>query len=52
MVIAGDTARQATSDEVKILRQESRNPMEALAEATLENRLIKKSTNGIGGTDE
>jgi transposase len=41
--LAGDTAREATSDEVKSLRAESRQLKEALAEATLENRLLKKS---------
>jgi transposase len=41
--LAGDTAREATSDEVKELRAEARQLKEALAEATLENRLLKKS---------
>lgn len=41
--LAGDTAREATSDEVKTLRAEARQLKEALAEATLENRLLKKS---------
>lgn len=41
--LAGDTARAATSDEVKTLRAEARQLKEALAEATLENRLLKKS---------
>src|SRR5580765_3983781 len=41
--LAGDTAREATSDEVKGLRAEARQLKEALAEATLENRLLKKS---------
>src|SRR6201993_5398679 len=41
--LAGDTAREATSDEVKTLRTEARQLKEALAEATLENRLLKKS---------
>src|SRR5262252_10641180 len=41
--LAGDTAREATSDEVKELRTEARQLKEALAEATLENRLLKKS---------
>ena len=41
--LAGDTAREATSDEVKGLRAEARQLKEALAEATLENRLPKKS---------
>jgi transposase len=41
--LAGDTAREASSDEVKQLRAEARQLKEALAEATLENRLLKKS---------
>jgi transposase len=41
--LAGDTAREATSDEVKSLRAEARQLKEALAEATLETRLLKKS---------
>ena len=41
--LAGDTAREATSDEVKNLRAEARQLKEALAEVTLENRLLKKS---------
>ena len=45
--LAGDTAREATSDEVKALLAEARQLKEALAEATLENRLLKKSV--IGG---
>ena len=35
--LAGDTAREATSDEVKTLRAEARQLKEALAEVTLEN---------------
>ena len=50
--LAGDTARQATSDEVKVLRKEARDLKEALAETTLENRLLKKSVNGTGGDQE
>jgi len=41
--LAGDTAREASSDEVKQLRTEARQLKEALAEVTLENRLLKKS---------
>ncbi|HEV7447710.1 MAG TPA: IS3 family transposase [Steroidobacteraceae bacterium] len=48
--LAGDTAREATSDEVKSLRAEARQLKEALAEATLENRLLKKKRDrGWGG---
>lgn len=41
--LSGDVAREATSDEVKGLRAEARQLKEALAEVTLENRLLKKS---------
>ena len=46
--LAGDTAREATSDEVKGLRSESRQLKEILAETLLENRLLKKSVLGDG----
>ena len=49
--LAGDTARQATSNEVKSLRAEARDLKEALAEQMLENRLLKKSMIGDGGDD-
>ena len=49
--LAGDTARQATSDEVKALRAEARDLKEALAEQMLENRLLKKSMLADGGDD-
>ena len=50
--LAGDTARQATSPEVKELRSESAALKEGGAELTLENRLLKKSMIGDGGGDE
>ena len=50
--LAGDTARQATSNEVKSLRAEARDLKEALAEQILENRLLKKSMVGDGGDEE
>jgi transposase len=40
--LAGDTAREATSDEVKGLRTEAQQLKELLAEVLLENRLLKK----------
>ena len=46
--LAGDTARQATSPEVKELRSESAALKEVVAELTLENRLLKKSMIGDG----
>ena len=48
--LSGDTAREATSDEVKDLRQEALGLKEAVAELLLENRLLKKSVLGDGGT--
>ena len=50
--LAGDTARQATSNEVKSLRGEARDLKEALAEQMLENRLLKKSMTGHGDEQE
>jgi transposase len=46
--LAGDTARAATSDEVKELRQEASALKEVVADLMLENRLLKKSTIGAG----
>ena len=46
--LAGDTARQATSDEVKELRREAGALKEVVADLTLENRLLKKSMIGDG----
>ena len=39
----GHTAREATSQEVKMLRAEARALKDALAEKVLENRLLKKA---------
>jgi len=46
--LAGDTARAATSDEVKDLRREAGALKEVVADLTLENRLLKKSMTGDG----
>jgi transposase len=46
--LAGDTARAATSDEVKDLRREASALKEVVADLTLENRLLKKSMSGDG----
>jgi transposase-like protein len=46
--LAGDTARAATIDEVKALRQEARALKEVVAEQTLELRLLEKSMSGAG----
>ena len=50
--LSGDTARQATSPEVKDLRSESLALKECVADLTLENRLLKKSMTGNGGYEE
>ena len=49
--LAGDTVREATTDEVKGLRDESLSLKVALAELMLENRLLKKSMIGDGEDD-
>jgi len=48
--LAGDTARAATTDEVRDLRRESSALKECVADLTLENRLLKKSMTA-GGED-
>ena len=49
--LAGDTARAATSTEVKDLRRESRDLKEVVAEQALELRLLKKSMVADGDDD-
>ena len=46
--LAGDTVREATSDEVKQLRADSSALKEILGELLMENRLLKKSMLGDG----
>ena len=46
--LAGDTSREATSDEVKELKAEARQLKETLAEVLIENRVLKKSVLGDG----
>ena len=46
--LAGDTAREANSGEVKDLRREARDLKEGVAEQALELRLLKKSMIGDG----
>ena len=41
--LAGDTAREATSEEVRTLRREAGALKEVVADLTLENRLLKKA---------
>ena len=50
--LAGDTAREATSDEVRHLRREALALKEAIADLTLDNRLLKKSMIADGGDEE
>ena len=50
--LAGDTARAATSTEVKDLRRESRDLKEVVAEQALKLRLLKKSMIADGDDDE
>ena len=50
--LAGDTARAASTDEVKDLRREASALKECVADLTLENRLLKKSILADGGDNE
>ena len=50
--LSGDSAREASTDEVKDLRQEARHLKECVADLTLENRLLKKSMIADGGDIE
>jgi transposase len=50
--LAGDTARAASTTEVKDLRREAQELKEVVAEQTLELRLLKKSMLGDGGDQE
>ena len=50
--LAGDTARAATTDEVKALHQEARSLKEVVAEQALELRLLKKSMIADGADPE
>ena len=49
--LSGDTAREASTGEVKNLRKEARDLKEVVAEQTLELRLLKKSMHEDGGDD-
>ena len=50
--LACDTARAATTDEVKDLRREARDLKEVVGEQTLELRLLNKNMIGDGGDQE
>ena len=49
--LAGDTAREATSDEVKAIQAQARQLKELVAELLMENRLLKKSVLADGESD-
>ena len=49
--LAGDTVREASSDEVRELRSETAALKETLGEVVMENRLLKKSVLGDGEDD-
>ena len=49
--LAGDTAREASTGEVKTLRREARDLKEVVAEQALEIRLLKKRMIGDGEDD-
>ena len=50
--LAGDTARAATTGEVKDLRRQAKELKEVVAEQALELRLLKKSMIADGGDEE
>ena len=50
--LAGDTARAATSGEVKDLRHEVRDMKVLVGDLALENRVLKKSMIADGGDEE
>ena len=52
VVVTSDTARAATTDEVKNLRRQASALEGCVADLTLENRLLKKSMIADGGDDE
>ena len=49
--LAGDTARSATTAEVKDLKRQAVERKEVVAEQALELRLLKKSMTGDGGEE-
>ena len=49
--LAGDTARSATTSEVKNLKRQAVELKEVVAEQALELRLLKKSMTGDGGEE-
>ena len=49
--LAGDTAREATGDEVKEIQAQAHQLKELVAELMIENRVLKKSVLGDGESD-
>ena len=49
--LAGDTARSATTNEVKDFKRQAQELKEVVAEQALELRLLKKSMTGDGGDE-
>lgn len=50
--LAGDTVREASTVEVKDLRNENDELKRVVAEMTLKNRLLKKSLTVLGGEEK
>lgn len=50
--LTGDLKREATSGEVISLRQENVQLKQLVAELLMRNRLLKKTSDGLGGTEE
>ena len=46
--LKGDTEREANTSEVAELRQENEHLKQLVAEISLQNRVLKKSRNGLG----
>ena len=50
--LMGDTKREATSPEVKSLRQENSQLKELVADLSLRNQQLKKTSSGLGNDPE
>lgn len=46
--LSGDTLREANRDEVQALRKENEELKQLVAELSLQNRMFKKTTDGLG----
>jgi transposase len=52
-LLDGDTVRETSSDQVKTLREENIHLKQAVADLSLQNRVLKKSLTGSGNpTDD